>query len=272
LIDDQLDECSALETMEDKMEYLNELGVEIPERAENSETNREREVEGRKLNLESLGLTEDEIVEFEVLKTREERQDFLENLGIEMPEKQENKSERFFDEGKICNLNAVNFLQEKGIISGYDDGTFQPENTVNRAEAMKMILETIGEEADEVADSSFDDVDAEEWYAGYVERAQKLGFVDGYSDGTFRPGQIVNKVELLKMLLEAFEVDLNAVTVGDLFDDTPTDAWYAEYLQYAKDVGIVEADEDGLFNPADGMNRDDFADAIYKLMQFLSLT
>jgi len=266
----QITAYQALTTQEEKMAYLKEIGITMPTLDNSSNT--EEEVNGRKLNLEKLGLTEAQITELKALTTDAEKKTYLENLGIEIPDNQSSKSKRFSDEGEIKNLEAVNFLQEKGIVSGSDDGNFNPDDSVNRAEAMKMILEAIGEDTDTAATTtSFTDVDSSAWYASYVKKAKELGVVSGYSDGSFKPAQTVNKAELLKMLLKAFDVDVSSITASDLYSDTPTTAWYASYLQYAKDKEIITAEDDGLFHPAKGMTRDEFADVIYKLMTVLGL-
>ncbi|GEM_PF-1302165 len=98
-------------------------------------------------------------------------------------------------------------LADLGIISGYPDGTFKPDNLVTRAEFAKMIVCMLGLES--AAESlkgeavPFADVDADHWAAGYINVAQMMGIVNGYEDGTFRPEGNINYAEALKMVLAA---------------------------------------------------------------------
>jgi len=70
---------------------------------------------------------------------------------------------------------AINFLKENGIISGYSDGTFKPTNPLNRAELLKILVEGVGYSPDEnVYKNCFSDV-KEDWYAKYVCYAKEQG-------------------------------------------------------------------------------------------------
>jgi hypothetical protein len=98
-------------------------------------------------------------------------------------------------------------LADLGIINGYPDGTFKPDNLVTRAEFAKMIVCMLG--LDAAAKSlegeavPFADVDADHWAAGYINVAQMMGIVNGYEDGTFRPEGNITYAEALKMVLAA---------------------------------------------------------------------
>lgn len=98
-------------------------------------------------------------------------------------------------------------LADLGIISGYPDGTFKPDNLVTRAEFAKMIVCMLGLESAakslEGEAVPFADVDADHWAAGYINVAQMMGIVNGYEDGTFRPEGNITYAEALKMVLAA---------------------------------------------------------------------
>jgi len=97
---------------------------------------------------------------------------------------------------------AINALQEKGVVEGYEDGTFKASSTMNRAEFLKIVLESRGG-IDGEANSCFPDVQ-KEWFAQYVCTAKAEGIVDGYPDGTFLPGQEISFVEATKILSLAY--------------------------------------------------------------------
>jgi len=178
-----------------------------------------------------------------------------------------NANRQFTDESKIKNKVAVNYLLARGVINGHADGSFSPESGVNRAEAVKIILEVLDSSIYLDAVDGFSDVPENEWYSAYVLTAMQDGIVKGYSDGTFKPNKTVNKVELLKMLFHAFGIDLTDYPVTDLYIDADLNDWYASYLQYAKDNNLIEADKNGKIKPNQSMTRDDFSEVVYLLLQ-----
>ncbi len=170
----------------------------------------------------------------------------------------------FNDSGSIENQAAVEFLQQRGILDGYSDGSFGPQNPINRAESLKVLLEALGEGPDTSVTSEFSDVSSDAWYAGYVSKAKRLGIVGGYSDGTFKPGNTVSQIELLKIAFESFGIDLSDYEVTGLPEGADESAWYAKYLQYALDNSLIDKEDLAL---SEGMTRDAFSDVIYRLIQ-----
>jgi uncharacterized secreted protein with C-terminal beta-propeller domain len=104
--------------------------------------------------------------------------------------------------GSVAYQAAIKDLQAKGVIEGYADGTFQPLAGINRAEFLKILLESKGEVAVDGA-HCFPDVGTQ-WFAKYVCAAKSEGIVAGYPDGTFGPGRAINFVEASKMLSLAY--------------------------------------------------------------------
>ena len=64
------------------------------------------------------------------------------------------------------NFDAIEYLDEQNVINGYTDGTFGPDNTVTRAEAMKIILNALNVEIEMDLDSFFPDVKEDDWFFG----------------------------------------------------------------------------------------------------------
>ncbi|MFH1375863.1 MAG: S-layer homology domain-containing protein, partial [Patescibacteria group bacterium] len=87
-------------------------------------------------------------------------------------------------------------------VGGYPDGSFQPANSVNRAEAMKMIL-SAANLSGTAPSSTFSDVPSGAWFAPFVNYAAELEIVNGYPDGTFGPDKLVTRAEIAKMIMNA---------------------------------------------------------------------
>ena len=168
---------------------------------------------------------------------------------------------------------AILGLYELGVVAGYDDGNFYPDQTVNRAELLKILIEgqDITPDEDEYQ-GCFDDV-GDEWFAKYVCYAKEQGWVEGYSDGNFYPGQTVNKVEALKMLLLAYGYDVEDedVTGGMPYTDTWATAWYAPYIDTAFDLGILSEEEGDEFDPGAGRDRGEICMELWELLGVLDL-
>lgn len=166
------------------------------------------------------------------------------------------------------NYTAIMDLKTRGIIGGYPDGTFQPDKTVNRVEALKIILNAAGiDSTTSTRKAIFTDTSASEWYAPYLDKAYDLGIVQGYQDGSFKPTQAVNLAENLKMLLNTYKIDLtNFVPTSNMFADAFADQWYAKYLEYAKEKKMIVADAADKVYPAQGLTRAKLAEVAYRLI------
>ena len=103
---------------------------------------------------------------------------------------------------KTPNMDTILTLNKLGILKGYEDGMFKPYREINRAEALKIILESTKLIDKETKDSKveFTDVNEKDWYYKYVKKAYELEIVKGYEDGTFKPGQTINLAEMSKIL------------------------------------------------------------------------
>ncbi|MFH1375529.1 MAG: S-layer homology domain-containing protein [Patescibacteria group bacterium] len=163
------------------------------------------------------------------------------------------------------NAAAIDYLTKEEIISGYPDGTFQPELPVNRAEALKILLLGSGIITQTTPQNEFPDVSNEAWFAPFVASARDRGIAEGYPDGFFRPEQTVNLVESLKMLLTTNKVALeNYATDQKLFADTEERAWYNAFLNYAQKFELVEADATDKIFPATPLTRGALAEIVYR--------
>ncbi len=99
---------------------------------------------------------------------------------------------------------------ENKLVLGYDDKTFKPNQPINRAEAMKILLEASGLELDTDYVATFPDLDKKSWYLAYINFAAENGIVSGYKDGKFGPGKNLTRGEVAKiasLMLEMTEED-----------------------------------------------------------------
>ncbi len=166
---------------------------------------------------------------------------------------------------------AITNLEQMGIINGYEDGSYKPDNRINRAEALKMLTLASGvfdqqsfNGNKELKENVFVDVKKDKWFAPYIFEAKEKGIVQGHPDGTFKPEDNVNIAEALKMYLECFD-NLEYPSIEDnLFADTPANAWFSKYFAYAKTHGLLDVHPNNHVYPANKVSRGYLAEIIYR--------
>lgn len=128
------------------------------------------------------------------------------------------------------NGEAIQNLVDRGIVSGYPDGTFKPNNPINRAEFMKIVVEALDTEVSEnFYNNCFPDV-SDQWFAPYVCYGKSYDIVDGYPDGNFKATNQIVYAEALKMIYKAY---------NDSGAENPTGSeWYAPFLEDIRAEGL----------------------------------
>lgn len=164
--------------------------------------------------------------------------------------------------GTNRNADAINFLANDKIISGYPDGTFKPDQPVSRVEFLKLALLASKVKLDDATPTGFSDVDETAWYAPYLQKAKKEGWAQGYADNTFKPTQSVNKVEGLKILAEIQGWKLPAVYDAS-YKDAPPAEWFGPLVAYAKLHGLLEETGD-YFIPSGSLSRAKTAEILFR--------
>lgn len=163
------------------------------------------------------------------------------------------------------NAEAISYLESNGIVSGYSDGSFRPNNPLNRAELMKILVEGAGYDPSESDYANcFPDVGTD-WYAKYVCFAEDQGWVEGYDDGTFRPDAYVNKVEALKMILEVFDI-WGLDSDSKVYEDVEMYQWYTWYVYTAYYYGLLEEEAGSYYYPSHEITRGQVSENLYRLL------
>jgi hypothetical protein len=133
---------------------------------------------------------------------------------------------------------AIEYVEALNIIEGYADNTFQPENTINRAEFIKIIVESkySSEEISgcDLAIYSLVDVANDSWFATHVCVALEEGMVNGYSDNTYKGGDEINFVEASKIISLSQGLEL----------ESSEDPWYKAYVTYLGEEQAIPLDID----------------------------
>ncbi|MGO4890248.1 S8 family serine peptidase [Anaerobacillus sp. MEB173] len=149
----------------------------------------------------------------------------------------------------------VDYLTKTNIIGGYEDGTFQPNNEVTRAEAITMIGRHLGINGARRA-TDYSDVSSSHFASGFIQSAQEQNLLAGYKDGTFRPNRYVTRGELAVLFVRAFS--LNKAATITFSDVSPT--YYAHgAIQRLVGENITAGYPDGTFKPNQPVTRAEFS-------------
>lgn len=134
------------------------------------------------------------------------------------------------------NYSAITFLAQKGVIAGYDDGTFDPEREITRTEFCALMARTLGysKEGYAVGEIPFSDVSRDYWGAAYISYCYELGLIDGMGDGTFAPAAKVTLEQTVKMAVCAVGKQEEALSVNG-------PKWYTGYAQVGGRYGLLTA-------------------------------
>ncbi len=165
---------------------------------------------------------------------------------------------------------AIQTLKDAGMVSGYGDGTFKPDQSVSRAEATAIILKAVGVTAAKTSlKMPFTDVPEDAWFFPMIQYGVSLGKLKGYEDKTFRPNNPVTLPEALALTVSFYRVGVKKVDVAPvIYDGLDTKAWYAKQAQFAKNKNLIEPDENGHIDPAKPLTRGELAEIIYRMRIF----
>jgi parallel beta-helix repeat protein len=99
----------------------------------------------------------------------------------------------------------VEALVQRGAISGFPDGTFAPDSPINRAQYAAIIAKTFKLQIRNLG-SKFTDVNSSFWAASAISQTAEMGFISGFPDRTFRPGQNLTKVQAIVSIVNGLKL------------------------------------------------------------------
>ena len=156
-----------------------------------------------------------------------------------------NSNSPFFD--------AVNYVQSQGIVNGYTDGTYKPENRINRAEFVKIVTSAVFDE-DQILGCApnkvFPDVSSNDWFYPYICVASNNGIVNGYSDGSFKPGNYINFVEASKIIVNTFG-----------YETSPKEIWYQSFVEKMEELKAIPG---SICSISKNISRGEMAEMIFR--------
>ncbi|MGI6029451.1 MAG: S-layer homology domain-containing protein [Candidatus Heteroscillospira sp.] len=154
-------------------------------------------------------------------------------------------SASFTDDKEIKYVEAVDVVAAAGIINGFEDGSFDPDGTLTREQAAKvvayMLLGAKNADALKASSAPFADVAANRWSAGYIAFVANEGIINGRDDKTFDPTGKVTAFEFAKLMLGALGYDSS-------IEQYTGAAWSINVGKTALDIGLFDGNDGADYN------------------------
>ena len=147
----------------------------------------------------------------------------------------------FTDDSEITYKEAVDVISALGVVDGYSDGDFRPDDVLTRGAAAKIICNLIlgptTASALSAGTAPFKDVPVTNTFAGYITYCSQQGIINGYADGTFRPTGTLSGNAFMKMLLGALGYDssIEGYTGAN---------WQVSVIKQASGIGLDDGNDE----------------------------
>lgn len=146
-----------------------------------------------------------------------------------------------------CNPNewyasAVTYVSDKGLITGYNDGTFGPYDNVTRGQLVTILWRMEGKPVSSSA--GFSDVSSSDFYYSAALWAQKNGVIKGYGDGTFGGERLITREEAAVMLanyanFKGYDTASDKAALMRISGWREADSWALDSLGWCVDQGLM---------------------------------
>ncbi len=164
---------------------------------------------------------------------------------------------------------SIAYLQARGVLSGYEDGTFRPDSPVKREEFVKILMGALPIPVEET-NKTFSDVSADDWFYTPVMQAYAVNLVKGVDFGVFGTGQYITREQLCTIVWRSMKLCDLYLDEGEavMFTDADAVSDYArEAVAALSQGGIVSGMGDGSFAPQGTATRAQVAKIIYGLLK-----
>ncbi|MBA2942052.1 S-layer homology domain-containing protein [Paenibacillus sp. CGMCC 1.16610] len=151
---------------------------------------------------------------------------------------------------------AVERAASLGIVNGYDDGTFQPDGKVTRAEFTAMLVRAISLTSKDAQNMQFSDIDdIPQWAKAYIFEAASAGVVTGYEDHSFGADRLISRAEMAVMVARAIGLEINSDEAVSFADEDQIPAWALQEIKASRKAGLIQGRDNNFFVPDDQATR-----------------
>ncbi|MGF7400774.1 S-layer homology domain-containing protein [Thermoanaerobacterium thermosaccharolyticum] len=148
----------------------------------------------------------------------------------------------------------INDWTSKGLIAGYEDSTFKPDNPITRAEFIALVNRSFN--IKNTAQINFSDVKPSDWYYSDIQKAKAAGFISGYEDNTMRPNKSITRQEaasIISRLLNLKNTDSSGIS--NFKDAGKISDWAKGAISSVVKQGYMGGYPDNTFKPENFITR-----------------
>lgn len=163
---------------------------------------------------------------------------------------------------------AISSLTNKGIISGYPDGTFKPEASITRAEFATILVKALGLNTSATT-SKFTDITKDAWYYSTVNAAASANLISGMGDNLFAPNTLITREQMALMISKALGDKTPAADGTELStfkDKSAVSNWAISGMAKAARAGIISGMTTDTLAPTANATRAQATEMIYKML------
>lgn len=133
---------------------------------------------------------------------------------------------------------------DQGLIKGYPDGSFRPNNNITRAEFITLVNKVYGYTS--TVPITFTDVKRSDWYYNSVAIAVAAGYISGYPDGTMKPDNPISRKEAASFIMKINKLAINE-EAANVFTDSANFSCYKGAIGAVFAANIMKGYPDGSF-------------------------
>ena len=167
---------------------------------------------------------------------------------------------------------SITKMTKEGIMSGYRNGTFKPNDPLSREEAASLFSNMIGETPSIMLASSFSDITSDRWSSLAIESVARANIISGYGDNTYRPEQYMSRQEFAVVADKFLHYqgyrteDPTALDTIHFSDQKFIAPWAQSSVRELALLGFINYSTKGLFNPEKYITRGEAAEITYRLL------
>lgn len=167
---------------------------------------------------------------------------------------------------------SITKMTKEGIMSGYRNGTFKPNDPLSREEAASLFSNMIGDTPSIMLASSFSDITSDRWSSLAIESVARANIISGYGDNTYRPEQYMSRQEFAVVADKFLHYqgyrteDPTALDTIHFSDQKYIAPWAQSSVRELALWGFINYSTKGLFNPEKYITRGEAAEITYRLL------
>ncbi|WP_127148087.1 S-layer homology domain-containing protein [Veillonella sp. VA139] len=167
---------------------------------------------------------------------------------------------------------SITQMTKEGLMSGYRNGTFKPNEPLSREEAASLFSNMLGDTPSIMLASSFSDITSDRWSSLAIESVARANIISGYGDSTYRPEQYMSRQEFAVVANKFLHYqgyhteDPTALDSIHFSDQKFIAPWAQSSVRELAFLGFINYSTTGLFNPEKYITRAEAAEITYRLL------